>query len=368
MKEKNNVINWVLTIILCFAALFVNIAICHAEEQDIRETMIYNYEKFVNNKELDNYIELFDSKTQNWMNEYRNEPDFFLGEKIEIKQIKSLSSEAGRYAAFIKENEFGSKEVSVYYVQAVCDTKDVTSENIKPLNGDISYVFVFVKENNIWKIGRVSIADVSQIVKSGEGFNNQEEGIALVRENYAMERAALSEPSTICIKMTKAANRNYWNKTYKNIPFKEYILNVVPNEFVVSYGGEYLKAGTMVAKMYGWYFTIHKKYPNSPGGCDLQDTSSDQNYLATSYNDLGVYKSKMDSAYSAVSTKALVNRAGSIFPTEYTSGTTDSSAGKMGASTALSLAQSGKTYLQILKNAYDNSSNAGGQTVKVVSY
>ena len=54
--------------------------------------------------------------------------------------------------------------------------------------------------------------------------------------------------------MTKKQNTDYWGKTYVNVNFKNYILNVVPNEFTVSYGGEYLKAGTMVVKMFGWYY------------------------------------------------------------------------------------------------------------------
>lgn len=353
---------------LCFTTILGCAMVCHAEEIDEREILINNYEDYVNNQELDNYIDLFDSETQNWMNQSKDDPNFFLGEQIDIKHVKMLSADTGEEAAYIEDGEFGNKDVSVYYVQAVCDTSNVISENIKPLNGNISYVFVFVKENETWKIGRVSIADISRVVEKGEGFNNEVENNSLMRENNAMTRASLSEPSTICIKMTKTANQNAWGKTYADVTFSDYIKNVVPNEFTVSYGGAYLRAGTMVTKMYGWYYTIHKKYPNSPGGCDLQDTSVDQNYLAGSYNNLGTYKKTMDSAFTDISNKALVNNSGTIFLTQYISSTTDSKTGKLGAATALSLSNQGKTYMQILQNAYNNSTNAGGTTVKEVTY
>ncbi len=368
MNNVKNLFHRLLSGMLCLLILLSSTAVCHAEEIDVREELIYQYAQYVNSQNLDNYIGLFDSTTQSWMNQQRNDPNFFLGEIVEIEQVKALSNETGMKAAFIEEGEFGSNEVSVYYVQANCDTTNVTSENIKSLNGDVSYVFVFVKENDIWKIGRVSIADINQIVKAGEGFSNTIENIALAKEGNAMMRASLSEPDSIRVKMTKTANSNYWGDTYVDVPFEEYILNVVPNEFVVSHGGEYLKAGTMAVKMYGWYYTIHKKYPNSPGGCDVQDTTSDQSYLATSYANLGIYQSKMDTAYSAIESKALVNNAGNIFLTQYIDKITDSEVGKMGAETALSLSKAGKTYLQILQNAYDNSDNAGSGSVKVVSY
>ena len=76
----------------------------------------------------------------------------------------------------------------------------------------------------------------------------------------------------------------------------------------------------------------------------------------------------MDTAYSAIESKALVNNVGNIFLTQYIDKITDSEVGKMGAETALSLSKAGKTYLQILQNAYDNSDNAGSGSVKVVSY
>lgn len=368
MKTKRNLLNRIIILVMCVTMLLGNMVMVHAEEGDQRLKLIKDYETYVNNKDLENYINLFELSTRNWMNELRNDPDFFLGEKIEVKQIKALEEETGHKAAFIEPDEFNGRETSVYYVQAFCDTSEVKSENIKPLHGNISYVFVFVKEDGLWKIGRVSIADISQIVAAGEGFNNENEKVALAKEAAAMARASLSVPSSICVKMTKTANKNYWGKTYVDVPFKDYILNVVPNEFIVSNGGEYLKAGTMVVKMYGWYYTIHKKYPNSPGGCDVQDTSSDQNYLATSYSNLGTYKSKMDSAYSAVKSKALVNNSGSVFLTQYVAGTTDSKTGKLGAKTALNMSKAGSTYTDILKNAYNNSTNAGGQSVKVVSH
>lgn len=338
------------------------------ETYDECQNIIKKYEEYVNNKQLEEYISLFDSETQNWMNEQKEDSNFFIGEFIDILEIKELSIETGKKAAFIEDNEFHDLQTKVYYVQVDCDTTNVNNENIKPLDGYIPYVFVLVLENSQWKIGRVSIADVSQIISSGEGLENDIEEETAMKESLSMARAKLSVPSTICIKMTKKQNTDYWGKTYVNVNFKNYILNVVPNEFTVSYGGEYLKAGTMVVKMFGWYYTIHKKYPNSPGGCDLQDTSVDQNYLAGSYSNLGKYKSTMDDAYSEISTKALVNKSGNIFLTQYISGDTDSKTGKLGAKTALSLSQSGNKYLKILQNAYNNSTNADKETVKIVEH
>jgi len=329
---------------------------------------IGEYARCVNNKLMYEYISLFDKSTQVWMNECTKDENFFLGEKIAIIRSKALSSETGVKAAFIEPYEFEDKPFIVYYVEAKCDTSEVTSENIKPLNGDILYVFVFVLEENDWKIGRVSIADSTKVAESGEGFNDAMENQILIKEKRALHEATLSEPSTICIKMTKTKNKKYWGAEYVTLNFKDYILNVVPNEFYVSEGGEYLKAGTMAVKMFSWYHVIHKKYPNSPGGCDLQDTSVDQKYVATSYADLGRYKSKMDDAYDAIDGIALVDNSGTIFETQYIEGTTDSKVGKLGTDTASSLSDEGKSYKEILKDAYNKSQNANKKTVKFKSY
>jgi hypothetical protein len=60
------------------------------------------------------------------------------------------------------------------------------------------------------------------------------------------------------------------------VDFRSYVKHVLPNEWVPSWHTEALRAGAMPVKTYGWYWTMHAKYPGS--GYDVKDTTSDQVY------------------------------------------------------------------------------------------
>ncbi|MBX6766241.1 MAG: peptidase inhibitor family I36 protein [Actinomadura rubrobrunea] len=63
------------------------------------------------------------------------------------------------------------------------------------------------------------------------------------------------------------------------VPFKEYVKNVLPNEWVPSWPKESLKAGAMAVKSYGWYWALHSTRKTPSGECfDVYDTTSSQVY------------------------------------------------------------------------------------------
>ncbi len=99
-------------------------------------------------------------------------------------------------------------------------------------------------------------------------------------------------PSTINVAITAYANCSDWLNAGQavirvdTIDFKEYVKNVLPNEWISSWHAEALKAGAIAAKNYGWrkinvgarhYLkNMHNldKYP------DIVDNTCDQRYIA----------------------------------------------------------------------------------------
>lgn len=64
------------------------------------------------------------------------------------------------------------------------------------------------------------------------------------------------------------------------VPFKTYVENVLPNEWVPSWSAASLQAGAMAVKSFGWYWTNHSAGRISPRGeCyDVTDNTSSQVY------------------------------------------------------------------------------------------
>ena len=76
-------------------------------------------------------------------------------------------------------------------------------------------------------------------------------------------------PSTIRVLRTATGE-------IETVDFKEYVKNVLPNEWIASWDMDALKAGAMAVKTYAWYWTTHQKYPGE--GYDVRDDTSDQVY------------------------------------------------------------------------------------------
>ncbi|WP_176611480.1 SpoIID/LytB domain-containing protein [Actinomadura sp. WMMB 499] len=63
------------------------------------------------------------------------------------------------------------------------------------------------------------------------------------------------------------------------VPFKSYVKNVLPNEWVPSWPRESLRAGAMAVKSFGWYWALHSTRKTPGGECfDVYDNTNSQVY------------------------------------------------------------------------------------------
>lgn len=63
------------------------------------------------------------------------------------------------------------------------------------------------------------------------------------------------------------------------VPFKDYVKNVLPNEWIPSWRPASLQAGAMAVKEFGWYWTNHSGNRRFNGQCfDVSDNTSSQVY------------------------------------------------------------------------------------------
>jgi hypothetical protein len=69
--------------------------------------------------------------------------------------------------------------------------------------------------------------------------------------------------------------------TITDVPFQQYVENVLPDEWVPSWDGDALKAGAVAVKSYGWYWVTHYGgYVNATHACfDVTDDFLFQTYL-----------------------------------------------------------------------------------------
>lgn len=219
-------------------------------------------------------------------------------------------------------------------------------------SGLSQHYFVFKKENEDWKIERVSA-------------NASDEKLA---------RSSLSCPSNITVYFTKAANYNYYGVKTKSLTFSTYLTNVLPQEWIISYYGSYPQYGyasALASKMYGWYCTVNPKFDYDPYFADVKDDSSDQNFLYNSRSSLAsVYRNYLDSVLSYIDRLAMVESStNSIFEVHYYASSGTQYSGKMNAAECLSKAKNGETYSAILHYYYDYSTYIGtSKQISIVSY
>ena len=63
------------------------------------------------------------------------------------------------------------------------------------------------------------------------------------------------------------------------VPFKTYVKNVLPNEWITSWPQASLRAGAVAVKSYGWYWALHSTRKTPSGQCfDVYDNTSSQVY------------------------------------------------------------------------------------------
>lgn len=135
--------------------------------------------------------------------------------------------------------------------------------------------------------------------------------------------------------------------TVQTIDFRQYLKNVLPNEWGASWNRESLRAGAIAVKMYAWYMIARGgKWPDA----DVYDSTCDQ-----VYNPAIAYASSNAAVDDMFYWR--LTRNGKIFPTYYRAYATQcADAGLtgncLGQWDSKSLADSGQTFDQILTGAY----------------
>ncbi|RKS76717.1 SpoIID/LytB domain protein [Actinomadura pelletieri DSM 43383] len=111
-------------------------------------------------------------------------------------------------------------------------------------------------------------------------------------------------PSTILVYMRS-------QKRVKRVDFKDYVKNVLPNEWIPSWPDESLRAGAVAVKSYGWHWALHSTRRTSWGACfDVYDDVWSQVYRP------GSAKRSTSAAVDAT-WSARMTRGGKIFQAQY---------------------------------------------------
>ncbi|MDE5679531.1 MAG: hypothetical protein K2I01_03770, partial [Lachnospiraceae bacterium] len=367
--------------------IFINAA----EQLEIVENndeteVILKYYKYENDKNVDDYISLFTIDQRNLMYEHLvqyGEQAFFNNQELEAVNIKVLTDETAYLASAINFSEvqmYG--ELKCVYVE----------QEIKENNGStISYVcFVLAKENNVWKIERVSVPYIQFILENGEQFGGANERVFASRQEAQLQSmidgrtisqngmflttTSLSAPTSIMVYFTKNDNINYHGSNKASLDFVTYLKNTVGQEWVVARYADYpsyLQAGVMASKMYAWYNTVNPKRNYAPYYACVLDNSNDQNYWCYSASNIesqgAQYLRYLENALAYANGLALVTEdTESIFETQYRTNEGNIHSGILNQAGALALAQNGYSCLQILQEYYGSAPGIRGARVKIV--
>ena len=378
-----------LLVVLLENSIFINAA----EQIDIVENndeteVILKYYQYVNDKNVDEYISLFTVDQRDLMHKHLvqyGEQSFFNNQKLEAVNIKVLTDETAYIASAINFSEvqmYG--ELKCVYVE----------QEIKENNSStISYVcFVLAKENNAWKIERISVPYIQCIFENGEQFGGVNESVFASRQEAQMQSmidgraisqngmflttTSLSAPTSITVYFTKDDNINYYGSNKASLNFATYLKNTVGQEWVVARYADYpayLQAGVMASKMYAWYNTVNPKRNYAPYYACVLDNSNDQNYWCYSASNIesqgAQYLRYLENALAYANGLALVTEdTESIFETQYRTNEGNIHSGILNQAGALALAQSGYSCLQILQEYYGSAPGIRGARVKIVAH
>lgn len=136
-----------------------------------------------------------------------------------------------------------------------------------------------------------TIEDIEAAQKLDEGMPSMED---IMRYLPRGEEALISHyviPRTIRVGITPTLHCSVWLDMGRpvteviEIPFNEYVKNVVPNEWVYTWHEESLKAGAMAAKTFAWWrIHVTTLYPGvyRPEGVDVVNNTCDQVFIANS--------------------------------------------------------------------------------------
>lgn len=139
----------------------------------------------------------------------------------------------------------------------------------------------------------------------------------------------------------------------QSIPFEQYVEDVLPNEWMPSWGPESLKAGAMAIKMFAWYHHLH---PVTIDGFTF-DVDNTVNFQSFRYYSRQAITTR---AVQSIRRVAYVKPNGEIIELNYRAGLRDDpnwqyrNAEKMAQWGSEYWATRGRTYIQILQFYYAN--------------
>jgi peptidoglycan hydrolase-like amidase len=159
---------------------------------------------------------------------------------------------------------------------------------------------------------------------------------------------AYTRPSSIRVGMRSNNNPSNPISYVSVVPWYDYNIDVLPNEWIGGWPMESLKAGAMGIKMYAWYHILHPKYST----CDVDNTVNSQVYKPNS---------RYSRTTTAVDTMSGIGlyRNGVMFETQYRAGTYDASkpgTDIMSQNGTHYFADLGKTWSYMLSYYYTGSS------------
>jgi len=362
------------------------------------EDVIYAYADSINNGDKYAYISLFVNDERDIKMELADnvKDEFFLEESVEILNISELSVDTGVEAAGITDYEMMKySDIVVCYVEENVKYKEDSTVCVSGLN---YYVYVISKEDGFYRLIRVSVPQMSVVIKSGENFRTQKEIDIEEEQDQLLDKIIESEsfisnnnsqfkifrqkgvsiaassyrtqPAITTIYFRKEINKKHYGKERANINFNSYLKNVIFMEWYVSYyekSKAYLRAGAMASKMYAWHNTIYPKRLDAPYYACMYDDSYDQNYEWNAYSrNSKKYRGYVDETLSFLSTRYLVTKnTETIFETQYRRSAGSYHSGIMSASGCWELAKKGYKYNEILKYYYSNSKVTNYEEVKV---
>ncbi|NNM48018.1 SpoIID/LytB domain-containing protein [Knoellia koreensis] len=158
-------------------------------------------------------------------------------------------------------------------------------------------------------------------------------------------------PSTILVYRTNLGRVD-------RVPFKTYVKNVLPNEWISSWPKESLKSGAVATKSYAWYWALHSTRRTPFGECyDVRDDTGDQVYRP------GSAKASTSAAVDATWNVRLT-RDGAVLKAHYCATTTACGAWVNGdwlsQYGSRDLANRGQGYATILRHYYRNTRVVSG--------
>jgi peptidoglycan hydrolase-like amidase len=149
--------------------------------------------------------------------------------------------------------------------------------------------------------------------RPSNGTPEAQQGTKLVVDSVVAPEA-YTKPSSIRVGIR--ANNSTANpiSSVSVVPWYDYNIDVLPNEWIGGWPTESLNAGAIAVKMYAWYHILHPKYSN----CDVDNTVNSQVYKPNS---------RYSRTTTAVDTMSGIGilKSGVMFETQYRAGTYDSS-------------------------------------------